>query len=203
MYARSSAVYGDRPRLPKRESDELRPLSPYALNKLATEQYATILPRGRRHETSGLRYFNVFGPRQDPHGAYAAVVPLWTAAGQRGEPGTIYGDGTATRDFVYVADVVEANLRAGLHDEPGCRVYNVGSGVSTPVAQLYDEIQQVITRGTGRPATRPRLAPPRHGDIAHSVADVSLAARELRFRARYSLARGLAAMLHADLARQA
>src|SRR6266496_2588929 len=163
VYASSSAVYGDHPELPKVEDKIGRPLSPYAATKLMNEVYADVFARAYGLESIGLRYFNVFGPRQDPEGAYAAVIPRWIAALLEGQPITIYGDGDTTRDFCYVANVVQANLLAAAATDPQAvgQVYNVAVGGRLSLNELYAMMRDVIV------ARHPQLAiaPAIHADF--------------------------------------
>lgn len=187
VYASSSAVYGDSTRLPKKEGEEGKPLSPYALSKWMNEELADTFARCFGLETVGLRYFNVYGPRQDPNGPYAAVVPRFFDACLRGVAPTIYGDGTQSRDFTFVADVVRANLLAASAPVTSCgRGYNVGAGGTTSVNDLANTIIEV----TGA-KLRPNYEPPRAGDVPFSQADVSDAKRNLGFEARIVLSDGL------------
>lgn len=187
VYASSSAVYGDSTRLPKKEGEEGKPLSPYALSKWMNEELADTFARCFGLETVGLRYFNVYGPRQDPNGPYAAVVPRFFDACLRGVAPTIYGDGTQSRDFTFVADVVRANLLAASAPASSCgRGYNVGAGGTTSVNDLANTIIDV----TGV-KLRPNYEPPRAGDVPFSQADVSDAKRNLGFEARIVLSDGL------------
>lgn len=167
VYASSSSVYGDSETLPKREGDEGRLLSPYAYSKQANEDLADVFARCFGMELVGLRYFNVYGPRQDPEGPYAAVVPRFFAAALRGEAPVIYGDGEQSRDFTWVGDAVGANLAAAAAPREACgRAYNVGAGGATTVRELA----AAIRAATGSSA-EPRFEPERPGDIRHSLAD--------------------------------
>jgi nucleoside-diphosphate-sugar epimerase len=185
VYAGSSSVYGDSKRLPKDETMYPRPLSPYALGKLTGEEFLRLFSLHYGLETVTLRYFNVFGARQDPDSPYAAVIPLFTSALMRGDAPTIYGDGLQSRDFTHVANVVDANL-AACRTAGASGVYNVACGERTTVLELLDRIQQIL--GTHIP---PIHAPVRAGDVRHSQADISRARRELGFEPRVSLAEGL------------
>ena len=176
VYASSSAVYGDCAAVPAREDVTGQPLSPYALTKRMDEDYAALLGRTGGPDAVGLRYFNVFGPRQDPRGAYAAVIPQWTRALLEGEPCHIHGDGETTRDFVWVGDVVQANLLAATAEIPAGapRVFNVGAGRRTSLNALYRALESAVR------ALRPDLPPRpcvyddfRDGDIRDSQADIS------------------------------
>jgi UDP-N-acetylglucosamine 4-epimerase len=187
VYASSSSVYGDSETLPKREGEEGRPLSPYALSKVMNEQLAELYGRVYGMSFIGLRYFNVYGPRQDPNGPYAAVVPRFFAAVRAGEPPMIYGDGEQSRDFTYVSDVVQANLLvAGAPDGAYGRAYNIAPGKATTVNALARAI--LAAQGGGPAAIH---EPPRAGDIAHSRADSSAAAAAFGFRAGVSLPKGI------------
>ncbi len=188
VFAASSSAYGDTPTLPKVETMPPRPMSPYALTKLAGEEYGRLFFELYGLETVSLRYFNVFGRRQDPSGAYAAVIPRFVSALLAGRPPQIYGDGEQTRDFTYVADVVQANLRACDAPREACgQVYNVAGGARISLNGLYGEIAGLLGSGL-----RPEYAPPRPGDVRHSLADVSKARGLLRYEPRYRVAEGLA-----------
>jgi nucleoside-diphosphate-sugar epimerase len=190
VYASSSSVYGDSTALPKREGEEGRPLSPYALSKVMNEQLADIYARCFGIEFVGLRYFNVFGPRQDPNGPYAAVVPRFFAAVKAGEQPVIYGDGEQSRDFTYVKDVVDANFHAAGAPPEACgRAYNVAPGKRTTILDLARHIIALH-----RAALVPQFLAPRPGDVAHSQADSSQARLALGFTARWTLKDGLKAM---------
>lgn len=198
VYAASSSSYGDHPGLPKVEDVIGAPLSPYAVTKYVNELYADVFGRCYGLETIGLRYFNVFGRRQDPNGAYAAVIPRFVAAILREVPVTIYGDGETTRDFCHVANVVQANLLAAtVADSRALRqIYNVAVGARMSLNELHDVLRDLIV---GRhPALR--VAPPEHaefraGDVRHSEADVGKARRLLGYRPEWNARRGLAETL--------
>jgi nucleoside-diphosphate-sugar epimerase len=188
VFAASSSAYGDTPVLPKRETMPPTPLSPYALTKLAGEEYCRLFHALYGLPTVALRYFNVFGRRQDPFSAYAAVIPKFAACLLRGESPEIYGDGGQTRDFTYVEDVVQANLKACAAPPEACgQVYNIAHGERISLLELYDEIARLL--GSER---RPRHAPPRPGDVRHSLADVSKARERLGYEPRYAVREGLA-----------
>jgi nucleoside-diphosphate-sugar epimerase len=187
VYASSSSVYGDSARLPKREGEEGRPLSPYALSKVVDEELAEVFARCYGLEIVGLRYFNVYGPRQDPDGPYAAVVPLFFRAYLTGAAPIIFGDGAQSRDFTYVEDAVSANLLGAVAPAAACgRAYNVAGGNRTSVNDLAEAVRQAVGGG---PA--PRHEPPRAGDVLHSAADLSRSGRELGFAPGVDLAEGL------------
>ncbi len=190
VYAASSSAYGDVDRekpTPKREDMPPAPLSPYAVAKLTGEYYCQIFPKLYGLETVILRYFNVFGPRQDPHSQYAAVVPKFITSLLQGEPPTIFGDGEQSRDFTYVENVVHANLAAcEAGPEAVGEVINVACGENTTINALYRLIAELI--GTD---LKPRYAPPRPGDVRHSLADVSKAQRLLGLKEVVDLREGL------------
>jgi UDP-glucose 4-epimerase len=176
VYASSSAVYGDDPSLPKREDQPPVLLSPYAASKLAGEHYAAMWSRLYGVETVGLRYFNVFGPRQDPASEYAAVIPRFILWGRRGEPVQIHGDGTQSRDFAYIDNVVAANRLAAEAPEASGQVFNVGVGSRVSLLEIVTRLEEIL----GRPIER-RHTPPRVGDVPHSLADVTRAKRVLGY----------------------
>lgn len=187
VFASSSSVYGDSVKLPKKEGEEGRPLSPYALSKHVDEELADAFARCFGLETVGLRYFNVYGPRQDPNGPYAAVIPRFFAACMHNESPVIFGDGTQSRDFTFVEDVVRANLLAASSPVSSCgRAYNVGAGGTTSV----NDLATAIIKATGANVT-PRHEPPRAGDVPFSLADVVDARTHLGFEARVHLDDGI------------
>ncbi len=189
IYASSSSVYGDSPDLPKREGEEGKPLSPYAASKQMTEELAAVYSRCYEMRLIGLRYFNVFGPRQDPDGPYAAVIPRFFRAALEGRPMRIHGDGEQSRDFTFVSDAVRANLiAAGAPDEATGRSYNVASGRQVTVRRLAGEIASLLGA-----AAEPEHGPPRPGDLRHSLADLTLARRGLGYAPETGLGEGLAA----------
>ena len=194
VYAASSSTYGDHPGLPKVEENIGRPLSPYALTKLVNELYAEVFVRCYGFSSIGLRYFNVFGPRQDPEGAYAAVIPHWTRAMLLGEDVLINGDGETSRDFCYVANAVQANLLAATTVNPEAEntVYNVALDDRTSLTQLFALLRDVLAE------TRPAVAAlkPLHrdfraGDVRHSQADISKARRLLGYEPTHRLDEGI------------
>jgi UDP-N-acetylglucosamine 4-epimerase len=183
VHASSSAVYGDDRRLPNVEEQIGRPLSPYGASKLIGEIYARQFQTHYGLESICLRYFNIFGPRQNPAGGYAAVIPLWITARRRGETCRINGDGGITRDFCPVGDVVQANLLAATTAQPSAigEAFNVALGTRTTLAQLYSSIAAKVSALTGRAAPPVEMGPPRAGDIPHSGADIAKIVRELGF----------------------
>jgi UDP-N-acetylglucosamine 4-epimerase len=190
VYASSSSVYGDHPALPKVEENLGLPLSPYAATKRACELYADVFGRCFGLETVGLRYFNVFGPRQDPEGAYAAVIPKWTAAMQRDEACFVNGTGETSRDFCHVENVVQANILAATTESPEAlnQVYNVAVGARTTLNELFE-----LLRSRLEPACphlkgfRPTYREFRPGDILHSLADISKARRLLGYAPTHTI----------------
>ena len=198
VYAASSSTYGDHPELPKVEERIGRPLSPYAVTKHLNELYADVFGRCYGTATVGLRYFNVFGARQDPSGAYAAVVPRWSAAMLAGEPVTIYGDGETTRDFCYVDNVVQANLLAALTDDPAAigQVYNVAVGGRMSLNELHRTLGEIVrARHPGIAIPAPRYEPFRAGDVRHSQADTAKARMLLGYEPTHDVREGLAAAM--------
>jgi UDP-glucose 4-epimerase len=187
VLASSSAVYGDRPIQPKREDQEPAPASPYAAAKLCSEIHARYWTEYRGLETVSLRFFNVYGPRQDPRSAYAAAIPIFLARLQAQQTAPVFGDGLQTRDFTYVEDVVRGILAAADVPEATGRVYNIAAGKGTTIRELIITLADLL----GVPARIEQL-PPRVGDIRHSRADISAAARDLKFAPWTSLRRGLA-----------
>jgi UDP-glucose 4-epimerase len=176
VYASSSSVYGDNPALPKCEDQETLPLSPYGASKRAGEQYAAVWSRLYGVETVGLRYFNVFGPRQDPASEYAAVIPRFILWGLRGTPLEIHGDGTQSRDFTYIDNVVAANRLAAEAPGVGGEVFNVGVGSRVSLLDIVGRLEKILDRPLAR-----RHTPSREGDVPHSLADVSKAKRLLDY----------------------
>ncbi len=184
--ASSSSVYGDSPQLPKHEGMGPNPLSPYAVSKLAAERYCSVFSKIYGLETISLRYFNVFGPRQDPTSQYSAVIPKFIRAIRNGEQPVIYGDGEQSRDFTYVANVVEANLLAA---EAGCETgisVNCACHERTTLNELVAQINDLL--GT---SVTPVYENPRAGDIKHSYADISLAEQKLGFKPKIGFRKGL------------
>ncbi|MBC7454764.1 MAG: SDR family oxidoreductase [Massilia sp.] len=194
VYAASSSTYGDHPALPKQEAVIGNPLSPYAVTKYVNELYANVFARTYGSETIGLRYFNVFGPRQDPHGAYAAVIPQWIAALVGNKTLTINGDGETSRDFCFIDNVVQANLLAALADRPGAvnEVYNVALNERTSLNELYQMMCGMLCdRFVHVRAHQPHYASFRAGDVRHSQADISKAQALLGFEPTHRIEHGL------------
>ncbi len=189
--ASSSSIYGDDATLPKVENRVGRPLSPYALSKTVCEEYCRFFHQLYGLETVCLRYFNVFGPRQDPKSEYAAVIPRFVTRILSGRPPTIYGDGEQTRDFTFVSNVVDANWIAATHPNAAGDVFNVGCGRQTSLNQLFAEINEIA--GT---QLKPEYQPGRAGDVRHSVADISKAKRLLNYSPAVSLPEGLSRVLN-------
>jgi len=187
VYASSSSVYGENAPLPMREGQEGALLSPYALTKRTAEEYGKLYTRLYGLETFGLRYFNVFGPRQNPDGTYAAAIPKWIGQLLSGETPTIYGDGLQSRDFTYVANVVQANLRAcAAPPEAAGDVYNIACGGCEMLRDIYDRLCAAL----GKTVT-PQTAPARVGEIRHSNADISKAREKLGYEPLWTFAEGL------------
>jgi UDP-N-acetylglucosamine 4-epimerase len=194
VYAASSSTYGDHPRLPNVEDVIGQPLSPYAVTKFVNELYADVFARSFGLESIGLRYFNVFGARQDPNGAYAAVIPKWTAALIKGDPVFINGDGETSRDFCYVANAVQANLLAATAEnrEAINEIYNVAVGDRTTLNDLYTELRRLIApKFPHVEHAAPRYRDFRAGDVRHSQADVGKAAKRLGFAPTHRVVDGL------------
>ncbi|WP_166510989.1 SDR family oxidoreductase [Desulfallas thermosapovorans] len=188
VYASSSSVYGDEPNLPKREGREGRPLSPYALTKRANEEYGRLYSKLYNLDTYGLRYFNVFGPRQDPNGAYAAVIPKFIKQLMNDQRPTIYGDGKQSRDFTYIDNVIGANLKACQAPSAAAGMaYNIACGARDYLIDIY----YALCRALGKDI-EPGFGPERKGDIKHSHADISMARGMLGYAPDYDFARGLA-----------
>ncbi|MEP7098704.1 MAG: SDR family oxidoreductase [Dokdonella sp.] len=195
VYAASSSTYGDHPDLPKVEGKIGRPLSPYAVTKLVNELYADVFARSYGLDAIGLRYFNVFGPRQDPQGAYAAVIPKWIAAMLDGTAVQINGDGRTSRDFCFVANAVQANLMAALLPPGAARaeVYNVAVGERTSLLRLHELLAKNIARVRPEVALpAPRFGPFRAGDVEHSQAAIDKARRDLGYEPAQRVEEGLA-----------
>ena len=193
VYAASSSTYGDHPDLPKIEERIGNPLSPYAVTKLVNELYAAVFARSYGFRSIGLRYFNIFGQRQDPDGAYAAVIPRWFAALLKGEPVSINGDGETSRDFCFIDNCVQANLLAATApDEAADQVYNVAFGERTSLNELFALIRErVADRVPAARDAEPVYRDFRAGDVRHSLADISKAGRLFGYAPEYSVRSGL------------
>ena len=186
VYASSSSVYGANPTLPKVEAMPTEPMSPYAVSKLCAEQYAVVFHHLYGLETVSLRYFNVFGPRQDPNSPYSGVVSRFIDAIASGSPPTIHGDGEQTRDFTYVENVARANFAATERPEAAGSVYNIGCAARVSVNELW----RVMAELSGS-TLEPRYAPARSGDVPHSLADIGRARKDLGFEPAIDLREGL------------
>lgn len=192
VYASSSAVYGDCADMPQREDRTGNPLSPYAATKAINEVDGALYTAAYGLGCVGLRYFNVYGPRQDPNGAYAAVIPRWIEAAVAGRPVTINGSGAISRDFCFIDDVVRANVAAALGPEQlGGKVFNIATGSSVTLDELLAAIRDAAASEGIDYAVEPVTGPPRPGDIIDSAADTALAARELGFEAQCRLSDGI------------
>jgi UDP-N-acetylglucosamine/UDP-N-acetyl-alpha-D-glucosaminouronate 4-epimerase len=187
IYAASSSAYGDQLESPKVESMRPDPLSPYAAAKLVGEYYCQVFTRSYNLETVSLRYFNVFGPRQDPSSQYSGVISRFILALETGERPTIFGDGEQTRDFTYVANAVEANLRAAQAAEASGKVFNVANGKSISI----NEVLEVLKRLTARNEIKADYAPMRAGDVRDSLADLKAANAVLGYEPKVGLEEGL------------
>lgn len=198
VYASTSAVYGDEAPLPVAESYQGRPLSPYGATKAMAEIQARLFDDCYGLETVGLRYFNVFGRRQNPFGGYAAVIPQWTDKLLRGETCTIHGDTEITRDFCAVEDVVQANLLAATatHRDAAGSIFNVGGGSQTTLGKLHGILAKHVSALTGQKVPAVKVGPPRPGDISHSGADIAKLKRVLRYRPTVTLDAGLKQTVH-------
>jgi UDP-N-acetylglucosamine 4-epimerase len=195
VYAASSSTYGDHPDLPKVEDQIGNPLSPYAVTKLVNELYAGVFARAYGFRSIGLRYFNVFGKRQDPDGAYAAVIPKWIAAMIANEQVLINGDGSTSRDFCHVDNAVQANLLAATTEDPAAvdQVYNVAVGERTSLNELFAHLRSSLSRHCTHLGDdyRPVYRDFRAGDVLHSLADIGKAAHLLGFRPSFRVGEGL------------
>jgi UDP-N-acetylglucosamine 4-epimerase len=194
VYAASSSTYGDHPDLPKVESMIGRPLSPYAVTKYVNELYAEVFSSCYGIESIGLRYFNVFGPRQDPNGAYAAVIPQWIAALIKGELLRINGDGETSRDFCYIENVIQVNILAALSNDPKAvnQVYNVALNEATSLNRLYEMIRSLLVKEFPYLKNhKPEYVAFREGDVRHSQADISKATRLLGYTPTHRIDKGL------------
>jgi len=193
-YAASSSTYGDHPGLPKVEDIIGKPLSPYAVTKYVNELYADVFARCYDFRTIGLRYFNVFGPRQDPDGAYAAVIPKWIASLIKGDPVYINGDGETSRDFCFIANVIQANLLAAFAQDAAIKnqVYNVAVGDRTTLNQLYEKLRSnLLPLYTHIKKSEPAYRDFRAGDVRHSLADITKAQQLLGYAPAHRISDGL------------
>lgn len=184
--AGSSSVYGKNPALPKQEDMVPMPMSPYAVTKLNQEQYCLAFAECYRMQTAVLRYFNVYGPNQDPDSLYSAVIPRFFASALKGTPPEIYGDGEQSRDFTFVADVVEANILAATKPLTDTRVFNIAGGRRISVNELWNEIRRIVGA-----SIEPRYLPARTGDVRHSLADTTRAVSILGWQPKVNIAEGL------------
>lgn len=194
VYAASSSTYGDHPDLPKVEDKIGKPLSPYAVTKLVNELYTDVFAKTYGFKTIGLRYFNIFGQRQDPNGAYAAVIPKWFAGLIKGEAVFINGDGETSRDFCFIENTVQANLLAATtkNDEATNQVYNVAFGERTTLNELYQFIKErVIPSNPAAKEAEPEYRNFRAGDVRHSLADISKANTLIGYAPQFSVKNGL------------
>ena len=195
VYAASSSTYGDHPALPKVEAVIGKPLSPYAVSKYVNELYAEVFARNYGMESIGLRYFNIFGPRQHPNGAYAAVIPQWIAALVANQPLRINGDGETSRDFCFIENVIQANLLAALSTNPEAlnQVYNVALNDRTSLNQLYEMMRTLLQDRFAHVATHQAMHGEfRSGDVRHSQADISKARTLLGYAPTHRIDAGLA-----------
>lgn len=193
VFACSAAVYGDLPELPKQEDMPVRPLSPYAVDKLASEHACRVYARLYGLDTVALRYFNVFGPRQDPSSPYSGVISIFADRLRQGLQPTIYGDGEQTRDFVYVSDVVDANIRAAHTPAAAGKAINVATGSTITI----NELLRTVCRIQGQPF-EPGYLPAREGDIRHSRADISRAGALLDWEPRVAFETGLHSLFESE-----
>ena len=194
VYAASSSTYGDHPGLPKVEDVIGKPLSPYAVTKYVNELYAEVFSRCYGFESVGLRYFNIFGPRQDPEGAYAAVIPKWIAAMIQRQPVFVNGDGETSRDFCYVDNAVQANILAALATDPEAvnQIYNVAVSDPTTLNELYRMLRNLlVARYPHLENAQPVYREFRDGDVRHSQADISKASRRLGYSPTHRVGQGL------------
>jgi UDP-glucose 4-epimerase len=186
IYAASSSAYGASTRLPKRETDPALPLSPYAVAKLAGENYCAAFSTVYGLETVSLRYFNIYGPRQSPDSPYAAVIPLFLRAMLQGQSPVIHGDGHQSRDFTFIEDAVQANLLAAEAPSVSGKVYNIACGRQTSLLELVDQINRLL-----KTSIRPIYDAPRPGDVRHSLADISRAQADLGYSPQFDVEHGL------------
>ena len=196
VYAASSSTYGDHQILPKVEDVIGNPLSPYAVTKYVNELYADIFYRNYNFDSIGLRYFNVFGKRQDPNGAYAAVIPKWIAAMQNMMPVQINGDGTTSRDFCYIDNVIQANILAAhaSHDSKN-QIYNIAVGDSTTLNELFEILTDILGNHKIKYTQEPIFSDFREGDVKHSQANIDKAINMLGYKPKFNLTKGLQAAI--------
>ena len=191
-YAASSSTYGDHPALPKVEDNIGKPLSPYAVTKYVNELYADVFSKCYGFHTIGLRYFNVFGPRQNPNGAYAAVIPKWVSSLLKGETVFINGDGETSRDFSFIQNAIQANLLAATsRDEARNQVYNMAVGDRTTLKQLFALVRDNLVPFGVPASSEPEYRDFRAGDVRHSLADTSKAQRLLGYEPTHRIADGI------------
>jgi len=186
VYASSSSVYGDSPRLPKTEDQATAPISPYAVSKLAGENYCSVFTKVYGLETISLRYFNVFGPRQDPRSQYAAVIPKFISRALKGKPLEVHGDGLQSRDFTYIDDVVQANLLAAALEKGFGEAFNVAKGKAYSLLDLIAALSRILGKNLQWVHT-----PSRQGDVRHTLADISKARRVLGYKVHTEFEQGL------------
>jgi UDP-N-acetylglucosamine 4-epimerase len=192
VYAASSSTYGDHPALPKVEENIGNPLSPYAVTKFVNELYADVFKRTYNFDTVGLRYFNVFGKRQDPNGAYAAVIPKWTAAMYENEDVFVNGDGETSRDFCFIENAVQANILAALAGEEGRnQVYNVALGDRTTLNELFDSLKNALADNDVNYQKSPVYREFRAGDVRHSQADIGKAKQLIGYEPEFRIQEGI------------
>ena len=193
VFAASSSTYGDHPGLPKVEDEIGSPLSPYAVTKLVNELYADVFSKNYGLDYVGLRYFNIFGPRQDPDGAYAAVIPKWVDSLSRGNPITINGDGETSRDFCYIANAVQANILSACSsdDEAKNQIYNIAVGERTSLNELHDMISVALMKKSDMPEKVVKFQEFRAGDVRHSLASIEKDRSLLGYRATHNVHQGM------------
>ena len=200
-YAASSSTYGDHPELPKVEERIGKPLSPYAITKYVNEMYADVFARCFGFNSIGLRYFNVFGPRQDPKGAYAAVIPKWVSAMIKGEDIFVNGDGETTRDFCYIENTVQANLLAASSKDLRTMntVYNIAVGKRISLNELYELIKKVTSAIRGDISqSQKKYRSFRLGDVTHSLADIKKAENKLGYKPQFEIEEGLKLLIQSE-----
>ena len=197
VYAASSSTYGDHPALPKTEENIGNPISPYAITKYVNELYAEVFSKTYEFHTLGLRYFNIFGPRQNPKGPYAAVIPLFIQSALQNEPAIINGDGETSRDFTFIENAVQANIKAFFSIIEKHEVMNIAYGERTTLNQLH----QLINELSGD-STQPEYRPERKGDVKHSLADITKAKTVIGYQPTVSLKEGLALTMETYMAEQ-